>query len=209
MKKEAIKAKAKAKAKSVKDKVKAKVAAIKAKVKGRTATALAALAAMLFAAGCSTATPASRYTATTIGDVVVKNNVDDLRSRAGSTNSVADAKAPLVSISTTIELSDVTVASADSSGSTETQTATPTTTVDVKPDVRYNDAIAGATSASKGVLSAVGYGADAVLEMMASKKSGTVKVQKKDGSEATVKCENGQCSFCEGGACGPSEEASK
>ena len=33
--------------------------------------------------------------------------------------------------------------------------------------------------------------------MMLNKKSGTVKVTKTDGTEATVKCENGQCSFCE------------
>ena len=195
----------KEKAKSAKDKIKDKLAEtkdkVKAKVKGKLKGALAALAVLLFAAGCSTATPASRYTATTIGDVFVKNSVDDLRSRPGraATNAVeaAAAKAPLVSITTTIKLSDMTLASADSEGSTETQTATPTTTVDVKPDVRYNDAIAGATSASKGVLSAIGYGADAVLEMMAGKKSGTVKVQRKDGAEASVKCENGQCEFVE------------
>lgn len=191
--------------KSAKDKIKDKLAKtkdkVKAKVKGKLKGALAALAVLLLAAGCSTATPASRYTATTIGDVSVKNSVDDLRSRSGraATNAVeaVAAKAPLVSITTTIKLSDMTLASADSEGSTETQTATPTTTIDVKPDVRYNDAIAGATSASKGVLSAIGYGADAVLEMMAGRKSGTVKVQKKDGSDATVKCEDGQCSFCE------------
>lgn len=205
----------KEKTKSAKDKIKDKLAKtkdkVKAKVKGKLKGALAALAVLLFAAGCSTATPASRYTATTVGDIVVKNNVDDLRSRSGraATNAVeaAAAKAPLVSIATTIKLSDMTLASADSEGSTETQTATPTTTIDVKPDIRYNDAIAGATSASKGVLSAIGYGADAVLEMMASKKTGTVKVQKKDGTDAVVKCENGQCSFCEDGACGPSEVA--
>lgn len=193
------------KANSAKDKIKDKLAKtkdkVKAKVKGKLKGALAALAALLFAAGCSTATPASRYTATTIGDVFVKNSVDDFRSRSGreATNAVeaAAAKAPLVSIATTITLSDMTLASADSEGSTETQTATPTTTIDVKPDVRYNDAIAGATSASKGVLSAIGYGADAVLELMSSKKSGTVKVQKKDGAYAIVKCENGQCEFVE------------
>ena len=197
--------------KSAKDKIKDKLAKTKAKVKGKLKGALAALAVLLLAAGCSTATPASRYTATTVGDIVVKNNVDDLRSRSGraATNGVETtaAKAPLVSISTTVQLSDVTMASADSEGSTETQTATPTTTVDVKPDIRYNDAIAGATSASKGVLSMIGYGADAVLELMASKKSGTVKVQKKDGAEAVVKCESGQCSFCEDGSCSPSGEA--
>lgn len=78
------------------------------------------------------------------------------------------------------------------------QTASPTT--DVKPDVdvRYNDAIAGATSASKGVLeSLIGASANKVLSLMDSKQTGTVSVTKKDGTAATVKCENGQCSLCD------------
>lgn len=202
------KAKVKAKANAVKAKVKSKVAAIKAKVKGGTGTALAALAVMLFAAGCSTATPASRYTATTIGDVSVENNVNDLRNRAGSTNSLAAAKAPLVSISTTISLSDVTVASADSSGSTETQTATPTT--DIKPDidVRYNDALAAASVTSKGILETLTEtGMRKVLSLMESGGSGTVVVDNVNGGQTTVTCENGQCvsSNCADGSCSPAK----
>ena len=103
-------------------------------------------------------------------------------------------------------MGDGALASADSSGSTETQTATPT--VDVKPDidVRYNDAIAGATTASKGVLETLlASSANKVLALMQSKETSIVEVQKTDGTNATVKCENGQCSFCED--CTPASEA--
>ena len=174
------KEKVKAKAKAVKEKAKAKAKAVKGKAKGIKAS-VAAMAAVLGTTvffGCSTAQPASR---STTASYRIEIAFDD-SARHNTTS---------------IRLGDGAIASADSSGSTETQTATPTTTIDVKPDIRYNDAIAGATSASKGVLSAIGYGADDVLELMAGKKSGTVKVQKKDGTDATVKCENGQCSFCE------------
>lgn len=166
-----------------KEKVKAKVAAAKKKiarkVKGSVAVAAAILSLVLYE-GCSTAQPASRATTAQYKFVF---EFDD-SSRQNTVN---------------LTLGDGALASADSSGSTETQTATPT--VDVKPDidVRYNDAIAGATTASKGVLGAIGYGADAVLELMSSKKSGTVKVTRKDGTAATVKCEDGQCEFVEDG----------
>lgn len=200
------------KTKSAKYKIKDKLSQTKAKVKNKlkgTAAAVACL--LLLAGGCMDTAPASRYTATTVGDIMVKNNVHDLRSRSGraGTNGVetAAAKAPLVSISTTVQLSDVTMASADSEGSTETQTATPTLDVRTRVDARYNDAIAGATSASKTVLGQIGNGATAVLDMMLSKKSGTVKVTKTDGSEATVECKDGQCSFadstCADGSCSP------
>ena len=133
--------------------------------------------------GCSTATPASR--ATTAQYRIEFSLGDSARS-----NTVR------------FTFGDGALASADSSGSNETQTATPT--VDVKPDidVHYNDAIAGATNASKGVLDLIATGKAAVLELMSSKKSGTVEVTKTDGTTATVKCENGQCSFCED--CAPS-----
>lgn len=199
----------KEKAKSVKDKIKDKLAKTKAKVKGKLKGTAAAVACLLLLAGCMDTAPASRYTASTIGDITVKNNVDDLRSRSGraatNTAETAAVKAPLVSIATTIQLSDVTMASADSEGSTETQTATPTLDVRTRVDARYNDAIAGATSASKTVLGQIGDGATAVLDMMLSKKSGTVKVTKTDGTEATVECKDGQCSFadsaCVDGSC--------
>lgn len=161
--------------KSAKERIKGKVKAVKAKVKGKVkAAAIAAI--VCFVLGCSTATPASRATTATYH----------------FTFEIGDG-AKSVTINTT--LGDGALASADSSGSTETQTATPT--VDVKPDidVHYNDALAGATTASRGVLAAIGYGADAVLELMSNKKSGKVEVTKTDGTPATVECNGGQCSF--------------
>ncbi len=79
------------------------------------------------------------------------------------------------------------------------QTATQTPTTDVKPDidVKYNDAIAAASSTSKGSLETLtATGAESVLAMMESKGSGQVTVEKKDGSKAVVTCENGQCTTC-------------
>lgn len=210
MDKKPVKDKIKAKAMAVKDKVKAKAKTVKDKMKGAVKVLAAAfLCAAL--AGCMDTAPASRYTASSVGDIVVKNNVDDFRNRPGpwATNAappVASAPSPLVSITTTISLSDLTMASADSEGSTETQTATPTLDVRTRVDARYNDAISGATAASKTVLGQIGDGATAVLDMMLSKKSGTVKVTKTDGTEATVECKNGQCGFasdCADGSCTP------
>ena len=98
--------------------------------------------------------------------------------------------------------------SLENTGSTETisPTSTQTPTTDVKPDidVHYNDAIKNATDASKGVLEKLtDSGAAAVLKLMQSKEKGTVQVQQKDGSTATVQCENGQCSICTDGTCSP------
>ena len=170
--------------KTIKDKVamgrqklKAKIRAkVKAAKKTAPVAVLAAFAAIL--CGCMDTAPASRATTATYGDIVVK---------IGN-----EAKNNTVKVT----LGDGALASADSSGSTETQTATPT--LDIKPNLvlKYNDAIAGATTASKSVLGNIGTGIDAVLELMQSKKSGTVKVTKTDGTAATVKCEDGQCEFC-------------
>ena len=100
-----------------------------------------------------------------------------------------------------------TAAQANETSGTETMTATndlkPTNTTEVPIDVRYNDAMATASTASKGVLSSIGTGLDGVLQLMQSGQSGTVQVTKKDGTAATVRCEDGQCSFCEDGSCGP------
>ena len=169
-----------AKKKPVKDKVKAKIAKVKDKVKsikGKVKGACALMGVLLLVAGCSfDTTPASRATTATV-TVEVRNY--------GGTNSVSNS------------VHDVAQASADSEGSTETQTATPTLDIRTKIDARYNDAISGATAASRSTLGLIGDGITGVLDMMASKKSGTVAVTKTDGTPATVKCENGQCSICE------------
>lgn len=173
--------------KTIKDKIKAKAKATKEKVKGKLkgakkAKAVAVLAvAALALSGCLDTAPASRATTANYRiDVTVK--VDD------------GAKGNTFNLPFTI--GDGALASADSAGSTETQTTTPT--MDIKPDldIKYNDAIAGATAASKTVLGSIGEGLEAVLKLMQSKETGTVAVTKTDGTAATVKCENGQCEFC-------------
>lgn len=94
-----------------------------------------------------------------------------------------------------------TAAQANETSGTETMTATndlkPTNTTEVPIDVRYNDAMAAASTASRGVLSSIGSGLDGVLQLMQSGQSGTVQVTKTDGTAATVRCADGQCSFCE------------
>ena len=185
-----VKGKAKAKAKA--DKAKAKIAR---KCKGKCAAIVAAVG-LAFLYGCATSEamqPAKSMT---------QNNEFDrcifvMASKAAVSNGVVVAEgdvAPALEMFTQTQ-------SLESSGTESfAPTATQTPTTDVKPDidVRYNDAIAGATSASKGVLDLLtDTGKAAVLELMSSKKSGTVKVEKTDGSSATVKCENGQCEFCE------------
>lgn len=159
-------------------KLRAKISA-KVKAAKKTAPMAVLVASVAILCGCLDTAPASRATTATYGDIVVK-----LGERSKS-NTIR------------ISLGDGALASADSTGSTETQTATPT--MDIRPNLvlKYNDAIAGATAASKSVLGSIGTGIDAVLELMQSKKSGTVAVLKTDGTLANVKCENGQCEFCE------------
>ena len=177
-------------AKSIKEKIKEKAKAVKEKVKGKgkakRVASLLAIAA-LFIAGCMTPEQASRSTRAEVGDVepTVKIALGD----GCSSNSVS------VVIRNTF--GDGAIASADSSGSTESQTQTPTFDISPKTDLRYNDAIAGASAASKGVLETLtAAGANKVLSLMADKTTGTVEVEKTDGGTATVKCENGQCSLC-------------
>lgn len=146
------------------------------------------LAAVASIAGCMTPEQASRSTNATYGDMEAKV-ATDIGEKAHNNAVTVDIK---------VTIGDGAIASADSSGSTESQTQTPTFDISPKTDLRYNDAIAGASVASKNVLSdIIGTGKDAVLAMMAAKQSGTVKVQKTDGTEAVVECKDGQCSFCE------------
>ena len=134
------------------------------------------------AAGCMDTAPASRATSAKFGNIGIRSEI------SGATTNAT--------ITSTITLGDAALASADSAGSTETQTATPTLDIRTRIDARYNDAIAGASAASRSVLGSIGDGLTAVLDLMQSKKSGTVRVTKTDGSTATIKCENGQCSEC-------------
>jgi hypothetical protein len=172
-----------AKKKPVKDAVKAKVKAIKAKVKGKIKGTCALIGVLLLVAGCMDTAPASRATTATVKEPSVCVDIG-----GGASN---------VAVTAYVHVHDLALASADSEGSTETQTATPTLDIRTRIDARYNDAISGATAASKTTLGLIGDGITSVLDMMSSKKSGTVKVTKTDGTAATVKCENGQCGFCE------------
>lgn len=174
----------KAKAKAVKEKAKA----VKGKMKGAKCVALLfALAAIV--SGCMTPEQASRSTHSTYGDIE-----PDVSVEAVGSNTVA--------VTVNITFGDGAIASADSSGSTESQTQTPTFDISPKTDLRYNDAMAAASNASKGVLETLTTaGANKVLSMMADKSTGTVEVQKSDGSTATVKCANGQCEFAPGSSC--------
>lgn len=181
-----------------KDKAKAKIAAAKRKVARKTKNACAILAAFALATvlvGCATsdsAQPAKSQTQ--------ENRFDDcifvMASKATISNGVIVAKgeaAPALEMFTQTQ-------SLESSGTESfAQTSTQTPTTDVKPDidVHYNDALKNATDASKGVLETlVSTSANKVLEMMASKETGTVEVTKKDGTTATVECKDGQCAVC-------------
>ena len=184
-----------------KDKAARKTAAAKRKIarkcKGKCAAIVAAFGLALLATGCATSDNAQPAKANTMN-----NTFDDciivVATHASVSNRIVTAEG--TKDIPAVELFTQTQSLENSGTDTTTQTTTQTPTTDVKPDidVRYNDAIAGATSASKGVLDLLtDTGKAAVLELMASKKSGTVKVEKTDGSSATVKCENGQCEFCE------------
>lgn len=129
------------------------------------------------ATGCMDTNPASRATTATV-TIEIRNY--------GGTNTVSNSVA------------DVAQASADSAGSTETQTATPTLDVRTQVDARYNDALAAASTTSKGILETLTTaGMNKVLAMMQSGGSGQVTVEKQDGTQAIVTCENGQCTACE------------
>ena len=188
-----------------KDKAARKTAAAKRKIarkcKGKCAALVAAFGLAMLC-GCATsdsAQPAKSQTQS--------NKFDDcvfiMAAKATVSNGVVRAEGDGA---TPLEMFTQTQSLENSGTDTTSQTATQTPTTDVKPDldVHYNDAIKGATDASKGVLeSLIDTSAKSVLQMMSEKKSGTVQVTKTDGSTATVKCEDGQCSFCTDGSCSP------
>lgn len=168
-----------------KEKAKAKVARAKEKIArkcGKAAKVVIAIACLsVLFAGCQGTSTPSRSQNLTIKDCTI-----NVYGSGTETNEVARVEIATQAMSI------------ENSG-TESQTATPTQTTDVKPDidVHYNDAIKNATDASKGVLETLAStSANKVLEMMASKETGTVEVTKKDGTTATVECKDGQCAVC-------------
>lgn len=174
---------------SIKDKVKAKAKAVKEKLKGaakRAAPAAGALA-LCALAGCFTPEQASRSTRAEVDDVEPSVKVEFGKGCASNSVSVV--------VRTTF--GDGAIASADSSGSTENQTQTPTFDISPKTDLRYNDAMAAASVTSRGIIdSLTSVGAQKVLALMESGGTGEVIVTKKDGTQAVVKCEGGQCTEC-------------
>ena len=197
------------------DKIKANVAAktagIKDKVKGNVAKkvgkACAAFALLAAFAGChmgelptSQPTAQRAQTSTITGNTII-NNIH------APTNVVYDAEGNLVA-AVRIEIGNLTQANETSGTETQTTTQTaspsntPTVSTPVQIDARYNDALAAASTASKGVIeSLTEAGANKVLSLMADKSTGTVEVTKKDGTTATVECKDGQCSFTDSGGC--------
>lgn len=191
-----IKEKVKAKTKAIKPKVKAKMQAMKAKLKGRVKkTAIISAAFALFAlTGCMTPEQASRSTRADVGDV--KSSIDVSIDEKAKSNSVT--------ITVRNTFGDGASASADSSGSTENQSQTPTFDISPKTDLRYNDALAAASTTTKGILETLTEtGMKKVLAMMTSGGSGTVTVDNNNGGQTTVTCENGQCTSadCSDGSC--------
>ena len=184
-----------------KDKAARKIAAAKRKIarktkRGAVAAVVAAFALALLLSGCATSEAMQPAKSMTQNNEF-KNCTFIMASKAVVSNDVVVAEgdsAPALEMFTQTQ-------SLESTGTTDTfgQTATQTPTTDVKPDidVNYNDALKNATDASKGVLESLAdSSAKAVLQMMASKGSGTVAAKLKDGSTANVKCDNGQCSIC-------------
>lgn len=198
--------------KDIKDKIKSKVekktSGLKDRIKGKVAAkcgkACALLACGLCAvfAGCHMGElPTSQPTAQRAQTSTITDNHIDIRVLS-STNAVYDAEGnPVAAVR--IEIGNLT--QANETRGTETQTATqtsspsntPTVSTPIQIDARYNDAIAAATPASKKVLGSLGEGLGAVLDMMASKKTGTVAAKAKDGKDVTVECKDGQCSICD------------
>lgn len=192
-----------------KDKTKAKAAKANAKTKGRVKKAVAKAACALAIAAVFTGCmhPGEQAAKSETMNVTIKDSV--IAVNIGAKKSTANCASNTVELAESERTYDVTILSQaqslESSGS-ETFGQTQTPTMDIKPDVNvhYNDALKNATDASKGVLeSLVDTSAKSVLQMMSQKKTGTVSVTKKDGSTATVKCENGQCSLCTDDSCTP------
>ena len=184
-----------------KDKAARKTAAAKRKIErktkcGKVAAILAAFALAAILTGCTTADSAQPAKSQT-----QENRFDGctfvMAAKTTISNGVIVAEgdaAPALEMFTQTQ-------SLESTGSTDTfgQANTQTPTTDIKPDVdvHYNDAMKNATDASRGVLESLMSGsASKVLELMQSTESGTVEVEKKDGTTATVECKDGQCSIC-------------
>ena len=188
--------------KDMKDKIKAKVekktSGLKDKIKGKVAAKCGKACILLMCGLCAALAGChmgEQPTAQRAQTSMIRDNVFNI-TVIMPTNAVAEnAERPALHVEVGNQ------AQANETSGTETMTAspsnTPTVSTPIQIDARYNDAMAAANNVSKGVLeSLTTAGANKVLALMSSKESGTVEVQKKDGTTATVECKDGQCSIC-------------
>ena len=186
-----------------KNKLQEKIAQKKAKLaeklkkvkKMKTIAIISALSLLMY--GCSTAdaNPTSRSTSATYGDQGHKIGV-----------SIGEkAHHITINLSPTVTNGDGALASADSAGSTETSSPSQTPTTDVKPDIDVNYAQGGSAGSAAsgsvdnsvsgllGQLSAKGI--SALGDYLSSGKTGSVTVEKADGTTQTIDCKDGSCSI--------------
>lgn len=184
--------KCKDKAKAKTDKAKAKVAR---KCKGKCAALFAAFA-LAFLAGCASsesAQPAKSQTLTADLDgctIIIAGKVSMPIAGTNQTITAEGEKLPTIELLTQTQ-------SLESTGTESfAQTATQTPTTDIKPDVdlHYNDAVGkGGDAVSTFLSSLTTEGFAAVKAAVASKQSGKITVQTKDGKTETLDCEGGKC----------------
>ena len=189
------KGKAKAEAKAAKAKAK-----IVRKCKGAAAIAFAAILSIF--AGCSTADSQQPAKSATMNNTFNDCNII-VAAKAkipvkGATNSVIEAEGgnlPSVEVLTQTQ-------SLESSGTesfAQANSQSPTTDIKPKTDLRYNDAIGAGGSAAKSFVDSLSSaGLAMVSDYIKNKKSGTIEVEKKDGTKETVTCENGKCTTSDG-----------
>ena len=180
--------------KDIKKKVAAKVAKGKSKIArkcGKACVAAFALLSLVLTGCMGTTTPSRSQTLT-----LTECTINIYGSGDGTTNDVA--RVEIASQAMSIENSG-----------TESQTSSPTQTTDVKPDINVNYAQGGgitnrgtggkATGGAAGILeSLTAEGLAMLKEYVTGKKSGTVTLQKKDGSTVTAECKDGSCTFSDG-----------
>ena len=169
------------------------------KVGAGCAAMLAIVIGALLIAGCSTADSAqparSQTQNNTFEDCIIV-----VATQASVSNRVvrADGSKDIPAVELFTQTQNL-----ESTGSTESyaQSAEQKPTTDVKPqtDLRYNDAIGAGGAAAKTFAQSLTDGGLALLsDYIKNKKSGTITLEKKDGTKETVTCENGKCTTSNG-----------
>lgn len=183
-----------------KAKAEAKIAKAKRKIARKCKGCAAVVAALSLAVlcGCSTAESAQPAKANTMS-----NTFDDciivVATHCSISNRIVTAEGtkdiPAVELFTQTQ-------SLESSGTESfAQSNKQTPTTDVKPDVdlHYNDAIGAGGSAAKSFTDSLSTAGLALLsDYVRNKKSGTITLEKKDGTTETLECVNGSCTLKDG-----------